>query len=55
MSEYVAPLKDMRFAMQHLAGLEQIVNLPGCEEASPDVVDAILDEAAKFRGRYFLR
>ena len=51
MSEYVAPLKDMRFAMQYLAGLEQIVGLPGCEEASPDVVDAILDEAAKFAGQ----
>lgn len=48
MSEYVAPLKDIRFVMQELAGLDQVVALPGCEEASPDVVDAILDEAAKF-------
>ena len=48
MSEYVAPLKDMRFVMQELAGLDQVVSLPGCEEASPDVVDAILEEAAKF-------
>ena len=50
MSEYVAPLRDMRFVMQELAGLDQIVSLPGCEEASADVVDAILDEAAKFAG-----
>ena len=50
MSEYVAPLKDIRFVMQELAGLDQVVALPGCEEASPDVVDAILDEAAKFAG-----
>ena len=50
MSEYVAPLKDIRFAMQELAGLEQVVALPGFEEASPDVVDAILEEAAKFSG-----
>jgi hypothetical protein len=49
MSEYVAPLKDIRFVMQELAGLDQVVALPGCEEASPDVVDAIL-EAAKFAG-----
>ena len=48
MSEYVAPLRDMRFVMQELAGLDQIVSLPGCEEATADVVDAILDEAAKF-------
>ena len=50
MSEYVAPLKDIRFVMQELAGLDQVVALPGCEEASLDVIDAILDEAAKFAG-----
>ena len=50
MSEYVAPLKDIRFVMQSLAGLDEVVALPGCEEASPDVVDAILEEAAKFAG-----
>ena len=51
MSEYSAPLKDIRFAMQELAGLDQVVTLPGCEEATPDVVDAILEEAAKFAGQ----
>lgn len=50
MSEYVAPLRDMRFVMQELAGLDQVVSLPGCEEASSDVVDAILEEAARFAG-----
>ena len=50
MSEYSAPLKDIRFVMQELAGLEQVVTLPGCEEATPDVVDAILEEAARFSG-----
>ena len=50
MSEYSAPLKEMRFVMQELAGLDQVVSLPGCEEASPDVVDAILEEAARFSG-----
>ena len=50
MSDYLAPLKDIRFVMQDLAGLDQVVSLPGCEEATPDVVDAILEEAAKFAG-----
>lgn len=50
MSEYIAPLKDIRFAMRELAGLDRVVALPGCEEASSDVIDAILDEAAKFAG-----
>ncbi|MER2541661.1 MAG: acyl-CoA dehydrogenase [Azonexus sp.] len=48
MSEYCAPLMDIRFVMQELAGMEQVVALPGCEEATPDVVDAILEEAARF-------
>lgn len=34
--------------MRDLAGMDQVVSLPGNEEASPDVVDAILDEAARF-------
>lgn len=50
MSEYIAPLKDIRFVMQELAGQDKVVTLPGCEEASSDVIDAILDEAAKFAG-----
>jgi alkylation response protein AidB-like acyl-CoA dehydrogenase len=50
MSEYIAPLKEMRFVMQELAGLDQVISLPGCEEASPDVIDAILEEAARFSG-----
>ena len=48
MSAYVAPLKDMRFVVNELAGLGEIAKLPGCEEATPDTVDAILEEASKF-------
>jgi alkylation response protein AidB-like acyl-CoA dehydrogenase len=48
MSEYRAPLRDMQFVLKELAGLEDVAQLPGCEEASIDVVDAVLEEAAKF-------
>ena len=48
MSEYRAPLRDMQFVLQDLAGLEAVAALPGCEEASPDVVAAVLEEAARF-------
>ncbi len=48
MSAYAAPLKDMRFVLGELAGLSEVAKLPGCEEATPETVDAILDEAAKF-------
>jgi len=50
MSEYIAPVRDMQFVLKELAGLEQIALLPGCEEATPDLVDAVLEEAAKFAG-----
>ncbi|WP_230971419.1 acyl-CoA dehydrogenase [Nitrogeniibacter aestuarii] len=48
MSEYRAPIRDMQFVMKELAGLDQVAQLPGCEEASEDLVDAILEEAGKF-------
>ena len=48
MSAYVAPLKDMRFVLNELAGLAEVAKLPGFEEAAPDTVDAILEEASKF-------
>lgn len=48
MTTYVAPIRDMLFAMKELAGLAEIGGLPGNEEATPDVVESILLEAAKF-------
>ena len=50
MSHYAAPLRDMQFVLRELAGLEEVARLPGCEDAAPDTVDAILDEAARFAG-----
>ncbi|HEX3500411.1 MAG TPA: acyl-CoA dehydrogenase N-terminal domain-containing protein, partial [Stellaceae bacterium] len=47
MIPYSPPLADMRFALDELAGLPQIARMPGCEQASADLVDAVLDEAAK--------
>ena len=48
MSAYAAPLKDMRFVLNELAGLGEVAKLPGYQEATPDTVDAILEEASKF-------
>ena len=48
MSSYAAPLKDMRFVLNELAGLGEVAKLPGYEEATPETVDAILEEASKF-------
>jgi alkylation response protein AidB-like acyl-CoA dehydrogenase len=46
-AEYVAPIKDMQFVMKHVVGLDQVNKLPGWEEVTEDVVDAILEEAGK--------
>ena len=49
MPEYKAPLKDIEFVMNDVLNFEQhYANLPGGEEATPDLVNAILVEAAKF-------
>ncbi|GAB3548408.1 acyl-CoA dehydrogenase [Noviherbaspirillum agri] len=47
---YVAPLKDMLFVINELAGLSKVNALPGCEDASPETVEAVLEENAKFCG-----
>jgi butyryl-CoA dehydrogenase len=47
---YVAPLKDMLFVMNELAGLSAVNALPGCEDATPETVEAVLEENAKFCG-----
>ncbi|HJW25601.1 MAG TPA: acyl-CoA dehydrogenase [Rhodocyclaceae bacterium] len=48
MSTYIAPVRDMHFVLNELAGPEEITGLPGYEETSPDLAEAILDEAGKF-------
>ncbi|RFA29018.1 acyl-CoA dehydrogenase [Alkalilimnicola ehrlichii] len=50
MSHYNAPTRDMRFVINELLGLEKLAELPGLEEAKPDLVDAIIEEAARFSG-----
>ncbi len=45
---YTAPLKDMLFVIRELAGLAQVRQLPGFEDATDDTVEAVLNEAAKF-------
>ena len=44
---YTAPLKDMLFNMTHLAGLEQVAQIPGFEEAGLETAQAVLEECAK--------
>ncbi|MBN3758958.1 acyl-CoA dehydrogenase [Paraburkholderia sp. Tr-20389] len=47
---YAAPIKDMLFVMQELAGLKDIAALPGLEEANADTAQAVLEESSKLCG-----
>ena len=47
---YTAPVKDISFVLNNVVGLSDIAQLQGFEDASPDLVEAILDESAKFTG-----
>ena len=50
MTAYQAPIRDMLFAMREVGGLDRVSALPGNEEISEDLVEAILEEAGKFAG-----
>ena len=45
---YTAPVKDMLFNIEHLAGIDRISQLPGMEDAGLETAQAVLEEAAKF-------
>ena len=47
MQTYRAPLRDMRFLLNELLDAGTLAELPGYEEATPDVIDAMIEEGAK--------
>jgi alkylation response protein AidB-like acyl-CoA dehydrogenase len=54
MQKYTAPLRDMRFVLHELHDAASLQSLPGLEEASPDLLNTILEEAGKFIGEVIL-
>ena len=48
MQIYTAPLRDMRFVLNELHQDDGFGNLPGQEDFTPDLTDAVLEGAAQF-------
>ena len=49
MTQYRAPLADMRFVLYDVLGAEALyARLPQCEAATRDLIDAVLEEGARF-------
>jgi len=47
MQVYRPPLRDMRFVLHELHGSAELTALPGLQELTPDVIDAVLEEAGR--------
>ena len=55
MTTYAAPLRDMRFVLEDLCGLEEIARLPGLEEATPTWLRPCFRKPPGFRARSWRR
>jgi len=48
MPTYKAPIDDIRFVLNDVLGVERIASLPGYADATPDLMEQVLEEMAKF-------
>ena len=54
MSDYQAPVRQMRFTIEHLSNFAEVAALPDFSAVDADTIESVLDEAAKFAGNVLL-
>ena len=47
MASYKAPLREISFVLNNVLDIQRLSELPGYEDATPDLVNGLLEEAAK--------
>ncbi|MCF8474125.1 MAG: acyl-CoA dehydrogenase [Emcibacter sp.] len=50
MVEYIAPTREMKFVLNDIIDISEISQIDRFEDATPDIIDAVLEEAGKFCG-----
>jgi len=53
MADYTPPVRDIAFALQTIADVDSIIALPEFEHVESDMIDGVLDEAARFFSEVF--
>ena len=48
MAQYKVPQKELLFVLHDVLGVDRLAELPGLEEATGEIIDGVVDEAAKF-------
>ena len=53
MADFKAPIQEVSFVLDELLKIERLSTLPGFEEATTELVEAVLDQAGKFASEVF--
>lgn len=53
MADYKAPVKEISFVINELLNVNQLTSIPDFAEATPELVDAVVEEAGKFAAEVF--